>query len=232
MIRAGCDLIKTSTGGGMGSLHEESWWPNYTPDELAALGDETHRYGKKLAVHAYHPDQIHAALDAGADTIEHGIFADDDCLTRMADLGVVWVPTLSVYSQETIDAKIAQGADDHVIRKFIRANESAGANVAKARELGVRIGCGTDVYNAGREFFSRSADELTHLTAWGLTPAEAIVAATSTAADALGSTDRGRIEPGSKADLIGLASDPTEDITALGPGGSIEWVMRHGRRVP
>ena len=232
MIRAGCDLIKTSTGGGMGSLHEESWWPNYTAEELDALVDETHRYGKRVAVHAYHPDQIHAALDAGADTIEHGIFADDDCLERMADLGVVWVPTLSVYTQGTIDAKVAQGADDHVIRKFTHAKESAGANVARARELGVRIGCGTDVYNAGKRFFSRSADELAHLVSNGLTPSEAIVAATGTAAAALGdSTEVGRIEIGMKADLVGLATDPSRDISAASRTGSMEWVIKEGRLV-
>ena len=229
MIRSGSDLIKTATGGGMGSLHEESWWPNYTPQELDALVEESHAYGKRVAVHAYHPDQIHKALDAGADTIEHGIFADQDCLTRMADLGVTWVPTLSVYSQETIDAKVQQGADDHVIAKFMHANESAGANVKLARELGVRIGCGTDVYNAGRQFFSQSGIELVHLVRNGLTPSEAISSATSIAAHAMDvDAQIGRVEVGMRADLVGLSADPTEDITALGPGGSILWVIRGG----
>ena len=232
MIRAGSDLIKTSTGGGMGSLHEESWWPNYTPQELDALVKEAHAYGLKVAVHAYHPDQIHKALDAGADTIEHGIFADHDCMTRMAELGVTWVPTLSVYSQATIDAKVRQGADDHVISKFIHAKDSAGSNVKLARELGVRIGCGTDVYNAGKEFFSQSGIELVHLVRNGLTPDEAIRSATSLAADAMDAgTEIGRIEVGMRADLVGLSTDPTENITAVGPGGSILWVMKGGRLV-
>ena len=229
MIRAGCDLIKTSTGGGMGSLYEESWWPNYTPEELQALVEEAHAYGKRVAVHAYHPDQIHKALDAGADTIEHGIFADEDCLARMAELGATWVPTLSVYTQETIDAKVEQGADDHVIRKFKEANESAGANVKRAIELGVQIGCGTDVYNAGKHFFSRSGVELAQLVRNGLTPSQAIASATSIAADALGAGGEiGKVEVGLAADLIGLNTDPTKDIEVLGPRGAIRWVLKGG----
>ncbi len=229
MIKAGCDLIKTSTGGGMGSLHEESWWPNYTPAELEALTDESHAYGKRVAVHAYHPEQIHKALDAGADTIEHGIFADEDCLLRMAELGVTWVPTLSVYTQETIDAKVAQGADEKVIRKFVEANRSAGANVKRAIDLGVQIGCGTDVYNAGKQFFSQSGLELVHLVKNGMTPDKAIQSATSVAANALGDDNQtGRVEIGMVADLVGLSADPTKDIGALCLGGSILWVMKGG----
>ena len=229
LVRQGADLIKTATGGGMGSLHEESWWPNYTPDELDALVDEAHAFAKMVAVHAYHPDQIHKALDAGADTIEHGTFADDDVLARMAELGTVWVPTLSVYAQETIDAKIAQGSDDHVIRKFIAANRASGENIGRARELGVPIGCGTDVYNAGREFFSHSGIELMHLVKNGMTAAEALQSATSVAAGALGSSDIGRVDVGMAADLVCLSTDPGADIAALGPGGSIQWVMKDGR---
>lgn len=232
MIRSGSDLIKTATGGGMGSLHEDSWWPNYTPQELDALVDEAHAYRKRVAVHAYHPDQIHKALDAGADTIEHGIFADQDCMTRMAELGVTWVPTLSVYSQETIDAKVQQGADDHVIAKFMQAKESAGANVALAKDLGVRIGCGTDVYNAGRQFFSQSGIELGHLVRNGMTPGEAIRSATSIAADAMDAgAEIGRVEVGMRADLVGLSADPTADIAAIAPGGAIVWVIKGGKLV-
>jgi imidazolonepropionase-like amidohydrolase len=232
MIRAGSNLIKTATGGGMGSLHEQSWWPNYTPEELDALVGEAHAYGVRVAVHAYHPDQIHKALDAGADTIEHGIFADQDCLTRMAELGVTWVPTLSVYSQETIAAKVEQGADDHVIAKFMHAKESAGANIKLANELGVRIGCGTDVYNAGRQFFLQSGIELVHLVRNGITPDEAIRSATSIAAAAMDmGTEVGRVEAGMRADLVGLSADPTADITAVGPGGALLWVIKDGNLV-
>jgi imidazolonepropionase-like amidohydrolase len=180
-------------------------------------------------VHAYHPEQIHKALDAGADTIEHGIFADEDCLLRMAELGVTWVPTLSVYTQETIDAKVAQGADEKVIRKFVEANRSAGANVKRAIDLGVQIGCGTDVYNAGKQFFSQSGLELVHLVKNGMTPDKAIQSATSVAANALGDDNQtGRVEIGMVADLVGLSADPTKDIGALCLGGSILWVMKGG----
>ena len=98
-IRLGVDLFKTSASGGAAGHKEELWWRNYTAEELAALVDEAHAVGKRVAVHSHTAEATKRALRAGVDTIEHGTELDEECLALFLETGAFLVPTISIRSE-------------------------------------------------------------------------------------------------------------------------------------
>ena len=98
-IRLGVDLFKTSASGGAAGHKEELWWRNYTAEELAALVDEAHAVGKRVAVHSHTAEATKRALRAGVDTIEHGTELDEECLALFLERRVFLVPTISIRSE-------------------------------------------------------------------------------------------------------------------------------------
>ena len=225
----GADLVKTSAGGGMGSIREASWWRNYTDEEMSALVEESHAMGMRVAVHAYHPDQIVRAVRAGADTIEHGTYADSSTLATMASNDTWLVPTLSVFSDATYARKVAQAAPLEVLEKFRLTRERVASTMGAALDASVKIGCGTDVYNAGEEFFQRSGEEVFHLVKAGMSPLAALSAATKVSAEALGKDDDvGTLQAGRYADFVVLAADPLQDVGVLCSGSAVQRVYKGG----
>jgi imidazolonepropionase-like amidohydrolase len=226
-IRRGVDVIKIATTGGVNSRIGAGLGRQIFDDEVKALVDTAHLYGKKVAVHAHGADGINAALAAGADSIEHGTLLDEEGIRLFKRTRAFYVPTLS-----TVNGYLERiAADPNAYAPDVRAKidwriRITGDALRKAVPAGVRIAFGTD---AGVSKHGRNADEFELMVKHGMTPATAIEAATTGAAELLGLTaEVGTIERGKSADLIAVAGDPLADVTAL---KRVPFVMARGKVV-
>src|SRR5687768_11724872 len=226
-IRRGVDVIKIATTGGVNSRIGAGLGRQIFDDEVKALVDTAHLYGKKIAVHAHGADGINAALAAGADSIEHGTLMDAESLRLFKAGRAFYVPTLS-----TVNGYLERiAADPNAYAPDVRAKidwriSITGDALRKAVPAGVRIAFGTD---AGVSKHGRNADEFELMVRHGMTPASAIHAATVNAAELLGlAGEIGSIEPGKSADLIAVQGDPLADVTVL---KRVPFVMARGRVV-
>lgn len=224
-IRRGVDVIKIATTGGVNSRIGAGLGRQMFDDEVKALVDTAHLYGKKVAVHAHGQDGINMALAVGADSIEHGTMLDDASIKLFKSSGAYYVPTLS-----TVNGYIERLAKDPdayppaVLAKVKWRIEVTGKSLAKAYPAGVKIAFGTD---AGVSKHGKNADEFELMVKHGMPASAAIHAATVNAAALLGvDKDVGTIEPGKAADLIAVAGNPISDITVL---KSVNFVMKDGR---
>lgn len=224
-VRRGVDVIKIATTGGVNSRIGAGLGAQMFDDEAKAIVDTARLYGKKVAVHAHGADGINLALAAGAASIEHGTLLDDESVRLFRRTGAYLVPTLS-----TVNGYLERLAADpnaysaEVLPKIKWRISITGRNVAKAWPAGVRIAFGTD---AGVSKHGRNADEFELLVKYGMPPAAAVQAATTSAADLLGlASEIGSIEPGKSADLIAVQGDPLADVTVLKRVG---FVMARGR---
>ncbi|HEV2492875.1 MAG TPA: amidohydrolase family protein [Terriglobia bacterium] len=216
-IKYGADLIKIY------STHRFHFTPDgklvaiptLTLDEVRAVVDEAHREGVKVACHAYGGEGLHNCVNAGVDSIEHGLDLDEESITKMVAKGITWVPTLYVYEFEPEEDLEATGG------KTSRARIHEASFRRALAHGGLKIAFGTDV---GPFPHGTQAKEFEYLVRFGLTPAQAIRAATSVAAELMGWQDRiGGVEPGRLADLIAVAGDPLRDITEL---ERVKFVMK------
>ena len=210
-IGYGADLIK---------LYADWRNPTLTVEEMRVAVEEAHKAGRKVAAHATTPEGIRNAVTAGVDSIEHGHRADRQSLEMMKAKGVYLVPTLSVVDADF--AKDPKTREDPRAKKFLEDMQQA---MRQAKELGVKIADGSDAARA--ELHGRNADELVAMTKRGLTPIEAIRAATTNAAELLAWPDRvGSVEAGKYADLIAVEGDPLGDVTVL---RNVKFVMKGGK---
>jgi len=220
-IEQGADWIKIYADRGYYRLADGSFrsLPNFTTDEINAIGDETLRSRKKLAAHAMTRDGIIAAINAGASTIEHGSGMDEECMKLMADKGIFWCPTLFV------NEYVAEGRAKLGSPINLYFQQSIQATFKKAIKMGVRLAYGTDI--GGYDWGLPQAKDFTYFVDWGLTNVQAIQTATTTAAELLGMQGKiGEIKAGAFADIVALKKDPTKDITAL---QQVDWVMKDGK---
>lgn len=224
-IRRGVDVIKIATTGGVNSRIGAGLGRQLFDDEVKALVDTAHLYGKKVAVHAHGDDGVKAALAAGADSIEHGTMMTDESIKLFKSAGAYYVPTLSTVNGylERLAANPAAYPPD-VLAKVQWRIGVTGKSLAKAYPAGVKIAFGTD---AGVSKHGRNADEFELLVKHGLPASAAIQAATMNAATLLGvDKEVGSLEPGKAADIIAVAGDPMADVTVL---KSVKFVMKDGR---
>lgn len=221
-VKAGADWIKVF--GSRGGFENVDGTQTVSLEEMTAIVDSAHALGKKVAIHSYGAAGVRDAVRAGADSIEHGADIDDDTLAQMAARRIVWVPTID-HNRYYIDAKdeygFAPGAEA-ALKNYIDRNFDSLRRAVKA---GVRLGMGSDaVYS----MFGQNTRELAWFVKAGLTPAEALASATTTAAALLGKeTELGRVAPGYLADLIAVEGNPLDDIERLFTG--VRWVMREGK---
>ena len=192
--------------------------PTLTVEELKAIVDETHGWGKKVACHAYNGIGLQRALDGGCDSIEHGLEMTDAQIAQMIRQGTWYCPTLSVYYTDWAPADTPDGQRD---RKRASLHEQT---FKKALAAKVKIVFGTDM--GGIPWTEPIAQEFTHMVALGMSPADAIISATSRPAEMLDQSGQiGVLAPGAFADIIAVNGDPLRDIKVL---ENVRFVMKDG----
>lgn len=210
-VKLGADVIKICATGGVLSSGDGADNPQLTDAELAAIVDEAVRLGRKVAAHAHGTAGIKAAARAGVHSIEHGSLLDADAIALMKKRGTFLVPTVYVGKVVVQAADSGQLAADSAAKaRFI--GPKMHDSFARAVKAGVKIAFGTD---AGVFPHGDNAREFEVMVALGMKPADAIVAATRSAAELLGLADVGQVRPGFVADLLAVDGDPLQDIRAL-----------------
>ena len=192
--------------------------PTLTVEELKAVVDETHGWGRKVACHAYNGLGLQRALDGGCDSIEHGLELTDAQVAQMLKQGTWYVPTLQVYYTDWDPPDTASGKRD---AKRVAVH---GVSFTKALHAGVKIAFGTDV--GGFKWSDPIAEEFSREVQFGMTPMQAVQSATSRAAELLGQRGQiGVLAPGAFADLIAVPGDPLADVNVL---KNVQFVMKNG----
>jgi imidazolonepropionase-like amidohydrolase len=193
--------------------------PTLTLEEIKAIVDETHGWGKKVACHAYSGIGLQRALDGGCDSIEHGLDLNDAAVAQMVKQGTWYVPTLSPYYKDWAPEDTPEGKRD---RLRVTAHVES---FKKAMKAGVKIAFGTDI--GGIPWTEPMAQEFSRMTEFGMTPMEAIRSATSRAAELLDRQGQlGEIRPGALADIIAVEGDPLHDVKLL---EHVRFVMKGGQ---
>jgi len=210
VIADGADLVKVMVTGALTVDRENIHPTQMTPAELGALVDEAHRLGVRVAAHAEGLDGIRLAVDCGVDTLEHGDLLHEEpaIADRMAERGIILVPTLSVFHAVADDPRCC--FTTALIDQADRLRESAYRSVATARAAGVRMAMGFDNTPHGD-----NAIELVRMVDAGLSTLEALQAATTVAAEACGISDIGHITMGAVADVLLVDDDPLVDVGVL-----------------
>jgi len=212
------DVIKMFATGAVLTHNSNPAGREATPEELAAGADEARNFGLRLAVHAHGAEGIKAAIRAGAASIEHGTLMDDEGRALMRQHGTYLVPTLEIRDC------VGQNYPAEFVNKAQQIMTAQLANFRKAVEAGVKIGFGTDI---GVCRFGTNAREFTLMVENGMTPMQAIQAATTADADLLGvSSKLGSITRGKLADIIAVRGDPLQDVRLL---EDVRFVMKEGR---
>jgi imidazolonepropionase-like amidohydrolase len=228
-IKNGVDNVKLGASGVEVGRYAYTWMTTLNAEEIAAAVAEAHRWGRSVAIHCQSFDATKFALRAGADTIEHGTRLDDEALELFAKSRTALVPTLSTLFSvlelgETLNLMPKQ-------REEMAVNKDHWLSaVARAHAANVRIGAGSDIGN--RYPHGRNAREIEFLVRAGLSPMQAIKAATGTAACVLGKSGTvGTLTPGAFADLVVADANPLEDVRVLGNPDHIRLVVQEGRVV-
>jgi imidazolonepropionase-like amidohydrolase len=225
-LRRGADFVKLMATGARSVLAEDPEPAQMTADELQAIVDEAHRLGVRVAAHVEGLAGARLAVDAGVDTIEHGLslHREPGLLDAMARRGIVLVPTLSTFHD--LAERFTDAFAPALVEQAKRQLEEAYATLAAAHSAGVTLAMGHDSGPPGD-----NAIELVRMVEGGLTPLEGIAAATHGSAQALGLPDVGTVQPGAVADLLVVDGDPLADVDVLRRPDRIWMVMQGGRIV-
>ena len=227
-LRTGANFIKLMSTGGVMTPGIDPGAAQFTYEELRAGVEEAHKAGRKAASHAQGNEGIKNSLRAGIDTIEHGIFLDDEAIGLFLEKKAVLVPTLSA-PFNIMGKGEKSGIPAFVIEKTQRVKDTHTESTKKAYQAGIPIAMGAD---AGTPFngHGENLKELELLVAIGLSPMEAILSATHIAAETVGLGQMiGTIEEGKLADLIVVEGDPVKDIKILQNKNNIIAIMKDGR---
>ncbi len=227
MLRAGADVVKVHATGGVSSPTDHPEFTQFSQEELEVMVEEaTFRKGVKVMAHAQGAEGIKNAVRAGIHSIEHGIFIDDEALELMLEKGTYLVPTLLAPLAVLEASETSNTMAPYAIEKSKEVIDIHKRSIEKAYKAGVKIAMGTD---AGVFPHGINLRELGLLCEIGMTPMEAIIASTKTAAECMGWEDKvGTIEEGKLADLILVKSNPLENIHVLEDSENIVYVMKDG----
>ncbi len=222
LIKRGADVIKICATGGVLSAGDDPRTSQYSPEELRAAITDAHRLGRRVAAHAHGGEGIRFAVEAGVDTIEHGTYVDDAAIAAMKARGTWLIPTLAVLHGFNENAE-RRHMSAEVIAKAKDVDAQGFVARTKAFKAGVRFAFGTD---AGVFPHGENAMEFAALVKMGMTPLQALQAATTSAAEVLGWSDKvGAIEPGKWADIIAVDGDPLADVSVT---ERVRFVMKGG----
>jgi imidazolonepropionase-like amidohydrolase len=224
LVRLGADLVKiyvesaekreTSKDSLTGTL-------TYSPEELKTLVDEAHRAGLRVAAHLYSDTAAQIAIDAGVNSIEHGLYIQEKTFRKMAQKGIYYVPTLMVYELWR-DGTLFGAVSDQTKTKLDRTVAAHSDSFKHAMKSGVKIAFGTDTFSLP----GTNARELEIMVKNGMTPIDALRSATLVSANVLGIENIvGTIEPGKTADIVAVSGDP---ITDIGSVEHVNFVMKEG----
>ena len=221
-IKYGADLIKVLATAGVLSEEDSIGGPQYSQEELNALVAEAHMWDRRVAAHAHGAEGIKRAIRAGVSSVEHASFIDDEGIALAKERGTYLV--MDIYNDDYILAEYGRkGYPEKIMNKERQVGRVQRENFKKAVGAGAKMAFGTD---AGVYPHGLNARQFATMVEWGMTPAQAIRAATSNAADLLGWSDRvGSVQPGRFADLVAVSGNPLEDITTL---QHVAFVMKGG----
>jgi imidazolonepropionase-like amidohydrolase len=229
-IKAGADIVKLMATGGVMTPGVEPGSEQYTEEELRAGVQEAHNAGKKTATHAMGTRGILNALRAGIDSVEHGVFLNEEAITWMVKHDIPFIPTISaLYNIE--HNGVEAGIPAFAVEKTLRVKPYFLDSIQMAKEAGVRVAMGTD---AGTPFnlHGNNLGELKCLVDMGFSPIEALRSGTQVAARVLGREEElGTISEGKLADIIAVEGNPLEEIDLLLNPERIRFVMQGGRMV-
>jgi imidazolonepropionase-like amidohydrolase len=227
-LRAGADFIKLMSTGGVLSPSDEPSHTQFTPEEIAIMVAEAAAAGKTCMAHAQGTQGIKNAVRAGVESIEHGIWLDDEVIAEMKQRGTFLVPTLVAPLWVLRNAEKAPGSVlPQSVRKTKEVMADHRASITRAIAEGVRIAMGTD---SGVGPHGHNAEELAHYVECGMTPMQAIVSTTKTASECVHmSKDVGTLEAGKYADLLIVDGDPLADIAILQDKAKLALIMQAGR---
>jgi imidazolonepropionase-like amidohydrolase len=221
-VKYGVDVIKILATGGVLSKGDSPGAPQFTPEELKAAAEEAHMAGRKIAAHAHGTQGIKNAILAGIDSIEHASLIDDEGIRLAKEHGVYLV--MDIYNDDYILGKAIEfGLPKENVEKEKMVGRLQRENFERAVKGGDKMAFGTD---AGVYPHGDNAKQFFYMVKFGLTPAQAIRAATSSAADLIGrAKDVGTLEAGKFADVIAVTGDPLQDVRAL---ENVSFVMKGG----
>lgn len=221
-VKYGADVIKYCGTGGVFSKGTRVGAQQYTPEEVAAIVDEAHMHGRKVAVHAHGANGIKVALKAGVDTIEHASLIDQEGLDLAQKNGAfLSMDILNTEYTQTQGPK--RGELEEFLRKDREVAQAQRDNFRKAVQMGIKLTMGTDT---GVHPHRDAPKQLAYMVQYGMTPMQALQAATKVGAEALGiEAEVGQIAPGYSADIVAVTRDPLTDMHAM---DDVEFVMKQG----
>jgi imidazolonepropionase-like amidohydrolase len=226
LVRAGADVIKVATSGGVLSPTDDPRHAHFRDDELTALVTEAAAAGRWVMAHALGADGIKAAVRAGIRSIEHGVYLDDEAIELMLQRGTWLVPTLVAPRGVLAAAAAGVPLPDAAVRKAAEVTEAHADSFRRAVAAGVKVAMGTD---SGVTPHGRNLAELELMAKGGMAPAAVLHATTASAAALMGlEAELGTLEPGKRADLVAVDGDPFELATLP---GRIAAVWQDGRLV-
>ena len=231
-LRLGARVIKICASGGVLSEVDDPIHQQFRVDEMRAIVETAALADRVVMAHCHGKPGIMAALQSGVRSIEHGTYLDDEACAAMRELGAVFVPTRYIVVR-LLKAGTASGMSAENYRKLTAIADTHAEAISRAHAAGVTIAAGTDIFQSGAELpvaWGQNGAELGLLVAAGLSPEEAIAAATANAPATLGpqAPRAGVLAEGWDADVITLAADPLTDIALLADPANITGVWKHG----
>lgn len=229
-LRAGARAIKLFASGGVMTPGVDPRSPSFSEDELRAGVEEAHKAFRVVGAHAQATAGIKNAIRAGVDSIEHGVWLDEEAIGLMVEHGTYLVPTLTA-PHHIAHGGLDAGIPPYAVEKGWQVLQAHIDSYQAALRAGVRVAMGTD-QGTPMNRPGQNAQEILRLAEYGLKPEEAILAATARAADLLGLAEEcGRIREGLAADLVVLARDPLANLTALAEPQEFAGIVKGGTQV-
>ncbi len=234
-LRVGARLIKICASGGVMSQIDHPVHQQFSDEELRCIVEEAGRAERIVAAHCHGKPGIMAALRAGVRTIEHGTYLDEEAADAMRESDAVLVPTRLIVEEYLANGR-EMGLPDYAYNKLVAMADTHAEAISLAHERGVRIALGTDIGGSGSKVPARwgqNGAELTYLVKAGLSPLEAIEAATATAPTTLGpqAPRSGLLQAGYDADVIAISADPSMEVSILSSPANITHVWKSGTLV-